>query len=227
MSNWFIFHHINRQTGLKGKKKKNITYVFISLLIIIAGSWLINNLLKSRGLDPLQISQIAHQNNFIIENFSPSVLYWHDEIEKWAGSWGLDPQLIATVMQIESCGDPRAVSTAGAQGLFQVMPYHFQPGEDMLDSQTNARRGLSYLHAALQIAEGDVKLALAGYNGGHSQIHRDSTDWPAETRRYVHWGTGIYQDAVLGNMHANTLSAWLRAGGWQLCEQAEINLDLR
>ena len=38
----------------------------------------------------------------------------------------LDPDIIATIIQIESCGNPAARSTAGAQGLFQVMPFHFE-----------------------------------------------------------------------------------------------------
>lgn len=226
MSNWFIFHHIHRQPKIKRKKKEIITYSVVSLLIIFAGAWLVHRLLVSRGIDPLQTDLATYQDAILASNFSPSVLFWQKEIEEWADTWGLDPLLIATVMQIESCGDPRAVSPAGAQGLFQVMPYHFQPGEDMLDPQTNARRGLAYLQEALQKANGDVKLALAGYNGGHGQIHRDPADWPAETQRYVHWGSGIYQDALPIKTQGKALSAWLSAGGWQLCEQAKNNLGL-
>jgi soluble lytic murein transglycosylase-like protein len=52
--------------------------------------------------------------------FRPEVQYWSGAIQTWATSTGLDPNLVATVMQIESCGDPLARSRAGAMGLFQV-----------------------------------------------------------------------------------------------------------
>lgn len=129
-------------------------------------------------------------------------------------------------MQIESCGDPQAISPAGAQGLFQVMPNHFQPGEDMFDPQTNAWRGLNYLSDSLLKSGGKAVLALAGYNGGHSQITRHPALWPDETRRYVHWGSEIYQDALQADAHAKTLAAWLSAGGWQLCQRAERQLGI-
>jgi soluble lytic murein transglycosylase-like protein len=226
MSNWFTFHHIHRQPKIKRKKQEAIAYAVVSFLIICAGAWLVYKLLVSRGINPFQTHLTTNPDSPLVPYFSPSIVYWQEEIQSWADTWTLDPLLIATVMQIESCGDPQAVSPAGAQGLFQVMPYHFQPGEDMLDPHTNARRGLVYLHEALQKANGDIKRALAGYNGGHGQIHRDIAHWPDETQRYVHWGYGIYQDAFLSNTQGKALSAWLNAGGWQLCEQAKNNLGL-
>ncbi|MCX6035574.1 MAG: hypothetical protein NTV38_11465, partial [Chloroflexi bacterium] len=39
--------------------------------------------------------------------FTPEVQYWTGRIQVWAAAVGLDPNLVATVMQIESCGDPR------------------------------------------------------------------------------------------------------------------------
>ena len=224
MSNWFSFHHIIRQANLTQKKKGTITQSLIALVVIIASAWLMNKLLVSQGFHPLQTVLPNHKSSLPDRNFSPSVLYWQDDIEVWADFWGLDPLLVATVMQIESCGNPQVISPAGAQGLFQVMPYHFQPDEDMLDPQTNARRGLSYLHESLMKSNGNVELALAGYNGGHSQITRSPALWPDETKRYVNWGFGIYQDALQTDASRKTLTAWLNAGGWQLCQSAEQHL---
>ena len=85
--------------------------------------------------------------------FTPEVQYWEPLIKAWAVVYQVDPNLIATVIQIESCGDPTVSSWAGAQGLFQVMPFHFDQGEDMLDVQTNARRGLDYLMGSLDRAD--------------------------------------------------------------------------
>jgi soluble lytic murein transglycosylase-like protein len=146
---------------------------------------------------------------------------WGEDIARWAGGYGLDPNLVATVMQIESCGNPKAVSRAGAQGLFQVMPFHFAKGEDMLDPETNARRGLEYLALSLLKANGDAARALAGYNGGHGVIWEDPTQWPAETRQYSYWGDGIYSDARNGMATSPRLAEWLQAGGTRLCVLAQ------
>jgi hypothetical protein len=152
--------------------------------------------------------------------FTPEVRHWETEIYAWSEAFQLDPNLVALVMQIESCGHPNVVSHAGAMGLFQVMPFHFGASEDPLDPQVNATRGLSYLARSLELAQGRIDLALAGYNGGHGVIHRDPSTWPAETLRYVKWGSGIFRDLKHEDGRSPTLEAWLQAGGRSLCGQA-------
>jgi len=151
--------------------------------------------------------------------FTPGVLAWAPKITAWAREFALDPNLVATVMQIESCGAVGAISPSGAMGLFQVMPFHFEGQEDPYDPETNARRGLSYLSAALRLAQGRVDLALAGYNGGHSAISLPPAEWPSETQRYVYWGSGILADIDAGRVPSPRLEEWQRAGGGQLCAQ--------
>jgi uncharacterized protein YraI len=153
--------------------------------------------------------------------FTAEVQYWADEITSWAAQYQLDPNVIATVIQIESCGDPSANSVAGAQGLFQVMPFHFSANEDMLDIETNAKRGLDYLVGALALSNGDVGLAMAGYNGGYGVI--SSGRWANETQRYYYWGSGIYAEASSGAASSATLDEWLAAGGSSLCADAGRN----
>lgn len=157
--------------------------------------------------------------------FTPEVHYWEPLIQAWAVIYQIDPNLIATVIQIESCGDPTAHSPAGAQGLFQVMPFHFADGEDMLDVQTNAQRGLNYLTQGLLRADGHAGLALAGYNGGHGVINRGWNTWPAETQRYYYWGARIYEEARSGQDESPTLTEWLNAGGSGLCSQANLSIS--
>lgn len=152
--------------------------------------------------------------------FTAEIQYWRADILRWAEIYQLDPNLIATVMQIESCGDPSAGSGAGAQGLFQVMPFHFEAGEVMQEPETNARRGLNYLAESLRKADGHVGLALAGYNGGHGVIDWGWARWADETRRYFYWGVGIYYDAIAGKTSSSRLNEWLAAGGSRLCTQA-------
>jgi hypothetical protein len=157
--------------------------------------------------------------------FTAEVQFWAPLIAEWAVAWEIDPNLIATVIQIESCGDPFVSSGAGAQGLFQVMPFHFDPGEDMLNVQNNARRGLAYLNGGLDRSEGHAGLALAGYNGGHSVIGRGSASWANETRRYYYWGAGIYEEASAGLTESPRVAEWLEAGGASLCERAHTSQE--
>jgi soluble lytic murein transglycosylase-like protein len=158
--------------------------------------------------------------------FTPQVMHWMPEILEWASTYGVDPNIVATIMQIESCGDPQAVSIAGARGLFQVMPFHFAEGEDALDPDTNARRGLSYFVERLAQTGGDVGKAFAGYNGGHVAAAGSWNMWAAETQRYYVWATGLYGEANGGADASPTLQEWLAAGGGSLCRQASMRLGL-
>ncbi len=159
--------------------------------------------------------------------FTPEVTYWEDDILRWSDEYDLEANLLATVMQIESCGHPTVSSSAGAQGLFQVMPFHFAEGEQMLDPDTNAMRGASVLNECLAFAEGDVGLAMACYNGGPSVIWADSSRWYAEVKSYYYWGVAIYADALVDQNESATLTEWLNAGGSRLCTRAAAALAIR
>ena len=171
-------------------------------------------------IQPRPAPPAATSPSSIAPAFPGPVRRWTPEIERWADEFDLPVELVAVVMTLESCGDPSVRSAAGAQGLFQVMPFHFSPGEDPYDPEVNARRGLAYLRRGLELGSGDAGLALAGYNGGHTQIDRHPSLWPSETARYVRWGTGILADLRAGIRSSPTLQAWLDAGGTSLCRRA-------
>jgi len=158
--------------------------------------------------------------------FTREVQHWGADITRWANASSLDPNLAAVIMQIESCGDPRALSRAGAMGLFQVMPFHFRSGENPYNPETNALRGINYLSRSLDAADNDVRLALAGYNGGIGVIARGEWTWSAETKRYVHYGVPIYEDARNGATTSAMLDEWYRKYGVSLCRQASRRLGL-
>lgn len=158
--------------------------------------------------------------------FTPEVQYWRDNIARWAAQYSLDPNLLATVMQIESCGHDAISSSAGAQGLFQVMPFHFSLGETMTDPNTNAMRGANFLNVCLDYANGNVNLAMACYNGGPSVVNRAYANWPHETQRYYVWGATVYADAQLGKGSSDSLNSWLNAGGSGLCQRASQHLGI-
>jgi soluble lytic murein transglycosylase-like protein len=158
--------------------------------------------------------------------FSPEIQYWGASIQGWAAAAGLDPNLVATVMQIESCGDPRALSRAGAMGLFQVMPYHFTASDGPYNPDTNAARGLAYLKRSLAAANGDARLALAGYNGGIGVIGRPESSWRLETQHYAYVGSGIYNDASSGATQSLRLQEWMGNGVKSMCRQARSRLGI-
>jgi soluble lytic murein transglycosylase-like protein len=159
--------------------------------------------------------------------FTHEVAYWSADLVRWGNQYDLDPNLLATVMQIESCGHPTVVSRAGAQGLFQVMPFHFSTGEDMIDPDTNAFRAAKFLEYCYTYSGKDVGLTFACYNGGPSVVNKNMHAWPAETQRYYVWGVGIYADAIQGKDESSTLDRWLSAGGIGLCQMADVTLGLR
>ncbi len=166
-----------------------------------------------------QTGETVRSYDLLSPVFTPEVQRWAPYIQRWSVKYSVPADLIAVVMQIESCGDPLVVSPSGAIGLFQVMPYHFTPEDNPFDAETNARRGLTYLSKSLSLAANDPGLALAGYNGGHGVIGLPDSQWADETVRYVDWGVGILQDARAGLITSPRLAAWLESGGRSMCRQ--------
>jgi len=82
---------------------------------------------------------------------------------------GLDPQLVLGLMQVESGFRKYAVSSAGARGYMQVMPFWVKligrPDDKLFDLRTNLRYGCTILRHYLDIEKGDVFRALGRYNG--------------------------------------------------------------
>jgi hypothetical protein len=172
---------------------------------------------------PMPLSSGSKQ---IAPLFTPEIQYWEHKIIAWSETWDLDPNLVATVMQIESCGNPKAQSSAGAIGLFQVMPYHFSDDEDAYKPNINAKKGLAYLNQSLEARGGNSRLAFAGYNGGISGAKEPEIQWPAETVSFVYWGTGIYADAEKNKTQSERLDEWLASGGESLCVAASEYLEI-
>lgn len=237
------------RVGFNGAPPHTIVVIFVAVLLIPALAWGLLRLTEDSALAASVapagvVNDAAHTapagvagsadlyaqsgtgGGGISPIFTPEVHYWEKQIVGWAAAYDLDPNLAAIVMQVESCGDPNAVSGAGAQGLFQVMPFHFSAGENMQDPDTNARRGLNYLVEGLRLTNGDVGLAFAGYNGGHGTAAKSWNQWPAETQRYYNWTSGIYEDIQAGLTESPTLQTWLAAGGAALCRQAANRLGL-
>jgi hypothetical protein len=109
-------------------------------------------------------------------------------IEEAATAHGISAHLVRAVVQAESGYDPAAVSPVGAQGLMQLMPNTatFLGVSDSMDPRQNVFGGTKYLSQLLDRFDGDVALALAGYNAGPTRVARYKGIPPyGETRGYV------------------------------------------
>jgi hypothetical protein len=100
---------------------------------------------------------------------------------------GLPAGLLSAVMQVESGGDPKAVSPAGAQGAFQFMPATAkQYGVNPFDLASSAQGAASYMSDLLKKYDGNVDKALAAYNWGPGNLDKFGMDKiPTETRDYI------------------------------------------
>ncbi len=105
-----------------------------------------------------------------------------------APEYKLSPALVLAVMATESNFDPLARSPKNAQGLMQLLPdtaLRFKATK-LSDPTQNIRAGMAYLRWLLAYFQGDISLALAGYNAGERAVDRYLGVPPyAETRLYV------------------------------------------
>lgn len=115
-------------------------------------------------------------------------------IAEAAQRFGIPERWIVAVMRAESAGNTRAVSSAGAQGLMQVMPATWDElrvrhrlGSDPFDPRDNILAGAAYLREMYD-RYGTIPGMLAAYNAGPDRYDEhlaSGRPLPAETRAYV------------------------------------------
>jgi hypothetical protein len=102
---------------------------------------------------------------------------------------GVDPVLIYSIMHRESSFKRFALSPKGARGLMQLMPATAARFgvTNIYDPQQNIDAGTRYVRFLLNMFDGDVRLALAGYNAGEGAVLKYGRQVPpyAETQEYV------------------------------------------
>lgn len=101
----------------------------------------------------------------------------------------VDPLLLYSIMHQESTFKPGAISPKGARGLMQLMPPTARRFgvSSIFDPQQNIEGGARYMRFLLDLFEGNVELALAGYNAGEGAVMKYGYRIPPyrETQEYV------------------------------------------
>jgi|GEM_PF-245652 len=109
-----------------------------------------------------------------------------DIVQKEADANQIDPILILGLIKQESAFDPSAVSSSGASGLMQLMPATAVDTEagvkraDLVFPEVNVRIGTKYLRQMLTRFNGNIAMALAGYNAGPNAVARWIKEGKAE-----------------------------------------------
>lgn len=150
--------------------------------------FLLSGLLIPAAVTPPALAQSAAQDR-------AAAVHPHDaHIAEASQRFGIPAAWIIAVMRAESAGDLRAVSSAGAMGLMQVMPdtwadlrIRYALGHDPYLARDNILAGTAYLREMWD-RYGNVAAMLAAYNAGparYDEYRLADRPLPAETRAYV------------------------------------------
>jgi soluble lytic murein transglycosylase-like protein len=143
------------------------------------------------GLSP--VTAVSSTTN---QRACPSQL--EDIIHRASLRYDVEPGLIRAVIRAESNFNPTAVSSAGAQGLMQLMPGTARGlgVRDSFDPEQNVMGGTRYLRQMLNRYNGDLDSALAAYNWGPGNVDRRGRSLPRETRNYLSTVKGYYSESA-------------------------------
>ncbi len=121
-------------------------------------------------------------------------------IDFYGLSRGLVPRLIQSIIQVESGYNPRAVSSKGAMGLMQLMPFTARSlgVRNPFNVRQNIRAGTLYFKRLLDKYNGKLDLALAAYNAGPGAVDKYGGVPPyKETIYYVKRVLALYRGEKL------------------------------
>jgi soluble lytic murein transglycosylase-like protein len=172
---------------------KQVLFKFIIFAIVIGTI----AVLQSRATAPVGVveAQVEPSTSLIPDGLTTGYTELDQKIVETGAKYGVDPKLIYYVMRQESRFKRQAMSPKNAQGLMQLIPatavrFHV----DIKDPHQNIEGGVLYLRWLLKHFDGDVRLALAGYNAGERTVEKCGNQVPeiTETKNYVKNITAAY-----------------------------------
>jgi len=109
-------------------------------------------------------------------------------VHREASRFDIEPELVLSVMQVESAFDEYAISWVGARGLMQIMPFWKkelgQPKANLMDIDTNIYFGCAILKTYLNREKGNIAPALARYNGSYGRMKYPNKVFKAQNQRW-------------------------------------------
>ncbi|HVE71509.1 MAG TPA: lytic transglycosylase domain-containing protein [Thermoanaerobaculia bacterium] len=134
------------------------------------------------------LEEMDRINDAIRAEFFSEEIPYGDLIYAKSKKYGVDPALVAAVIEQESRFKPRAKSHVGARGLMQLMPRtgRWMGARDLYNPEQNVDAGVKYIAYLDKRFDGDLKKMVAAYNGGEGNVMRYRGIPPfRETRQYV------------------------------------------
>ena len=173
-------------------RKLKIVYRLIAAVLIMASLLT----LHGRVTAPVIAATPAVKQEAPLGKLTSGDLAIDKMITEAGAKYGVDPKLIYFVIRQESQFKPKARSGKDAQGLMQIISataerFHV---ENRYDPEQNIDGGVRYLKWLLKRFDGNVKLALAGYNAGEGSVQKCGNNVPdyKETKNYVQKITSAY-----------------------------------
>lgn len=177
-----------------------IKLVFIFILSIVICQYAYASKQHNNANEKLALAVQTNLHTAIINpinteiNFNKKQQLWVDEMSKRLQKWipneiirkrilmitqyeaarsGLDPQLVLSVITVESKFNKYAISKTGAVGFMQIMPFWVKQigakDHNLLDAQTNIRYGCTILKHYMELEHGNLYYALGRYNGSRGK----------------------------------------------------------
>ena len=146
----------------------------------VAGRQVAENVVAPRVIPPADAGAAGES--------APVAANLQEAVDRIAGRHGLPPELLHSVIQVESNYNPNAVSPKGALGIMQLIPATARRFgvTDVFDPVENIEGGARYLQYLLALFDGDYPLALAAYNAGENAVAKYGNVPPyPETQTYL------------------------------------------
>lgn len=187
------------------------THTAFLILLLLLSQLLMNNI--SSSANEIK-AQIVETNSSLNNNINEQIIFLKimilnsqiehelakditNSIYKWARVHGQDPDLMLALIKVESNFNPKAVSSVGAEGLTQIMPFWYEIFTEPSGSFKRIDKSIEYGYKILALYErqyGTVDMALTAYNRGHYRIESDLLNGKNPANGYAEKILQIYKD---------------------------------